>query len=108
MKTFSLNKIIAIFALLFLIGGGKILARNGQPQTLPITNYSPNGSKFYSDFTIDWTTQKLQIIVDVTNCTTDASGNNPDDIFIFVRRLHLMLDGNLLHQLYMSIVMVHN
>ncbi len=81
MKTFSLNKIIAIFALLFLIGGGKILARNGQPQTLPITNYSPNGSKFYSDFTIDWTTQKLQIIVDVTNCTTDASGNNPDDIF---------------------------
>lgn len=81
MKTFSLNKIIAIFALLFLIGGGKILARNGQPKTLPITNYSPNGSKFYSDFTIDWTTQKLQIIVDVTNCTTDASGNNPDDIF---------------------------
>ncbi len=81
MKTFSLNKIIAIFALLFLIGGGKILARNGQPQTLPITNYSPNGSKFYSDFTIDWTTQKLQIIVDVTNCTTDASGNNPDDVF---------------------------
>lgn len=81
MKTFSLNKIIAIFALLFLIGGGKILARNGQPQTLPITNYSPNGSKFYSDFTIDWTTQKLQIIVDVTNCTTDASGNNPDCVF---------------------------
>lgn len=81
MKTFSLNKIIAIFALLFFIGGGKILARNGQPQTLPITNYSPNGSKFYSDFTIDWTTQKLQIIVDVTNCTRDASGNNPDDVF---------------------------
>lgn len=80
MKTFSLNKVIAIFALLFLIGG-KTLARSGQPQTLPITNYSPNGSKFYSDFTIDWTTQKLQIIVDVTNCTKDASGNNPDDIF---------------------------
>lgn len=81
MKTFSLNKLFAIFALLFLIGGGKILARNGDPKTLPITNYSPNGSKFYSDFTIDWTTQKLQIIVDVTNCTTDASGNNPDDVF---------------------------
>lgn len=83
MKTFSLNKIIAIFALLFLIGGGKILARSGQPQTLPITNYSPNGSKFYSDFTIDWTTQKLQIIVDVTNCTTAPSGGNenPDDVF---------------------------
>lgn len=81
MKTFSLNKIIAIFALLFFIGGGKTLARDGQSKTLPITNYSPNGSKFYSDFTIDWTTQKLQIIVDVTNCTTDASGNNPDDIF---------------------------
>lgn len=83
MKTFSLNKIIAIFALLFLIGGGKILARSGQPKTLPITNYSPNGSKFYSDFTIDWTTQKLQIIVDVTNCTTAPSGGNenPDDVF---------------------------
>lgn len=83
MKTFSLNKVIAIFALLFLIGGGKTLARSGQPQTLPITNYSPNGSKFYSDFTIDWTTQKLQIIVDVTNCTTAPSGGNenPDDVF---------------------------
>lgn len=67
--------------MLFFIGGGKTLARDGQPKTLPIINYSPNGSKFYSDFTIDWTTQKLQIIVDVTNCTTDASGNNPDDIF---------------------------
>lgn len=65
----------------FLSGGGKTLARDGQPKTLPIINYSPNGSKFYSDFTIDWTTQKLQIIVDVTNCTMDASGNNPDDIF---------------------------
>lgn len=83
MKTFSLNKIIAIFALLFLIGGGKTLARDGQPQTLPITNYSPNGSKFYSDFTIDWSQQKLQIIVDVTNCTTSPSGTqvNPDNVF---------------------------
>lgn len=83
MKTFSLNKIIAIFALLFLIGGGKTLARSGQPQTLPITNYSPNGSNFYSDFTIDWSRQKLQIIVDVTNCTTSPSGTqvNPDNIF---------------------------
>lgn len=83
MKTFSLNKVIAIFALLFFIGGGKTLARDGQPQTLPITNYSPNGSKFYSDFTIDWTTQKLQIIVDVTNCTTAPSGGNenPDNVF---------------------------
>lgn len=67
----------------FLSGGGKTLARNGQPQTLPITNYSPNGSKFYSDFTIDWTTQKLQIIVDVTDCTTSPSGykKNPDNVF---------------------------
>lgn len=83
MKTFSLNKIIAIFALLFFIGGGKTLARSGDPKTLPITNYSPNGSKFYSDFTIDWTTQKLQIIVDVTNCTTSPSGTqvNPDNVF---------------------------
>ena len=83
MKTFSLNKIIAIFALLFLIGGGKTLARSGEPKTLPIVNYSPNGSKFYSDFTIDWTTQKLQIIVDVTNCTTSPSGTqkNPDNVF---------------------------
>lgn len=83
MKTFSLNKIFAIFALLFLIGGGKTLARSGQPQTLPITNYSPNGSNFYSDFTIDWSRQKLQIIVDVTNCTTSPSGTqvNPDNVF---------------------------
>lgn len=70
----------------FLSGGGKILARNGQPQTLPITNYSPNGSKFYSDFTIDWTTQKLQVIVDVTNCNnqSETSGDTtlrPDCIF---------------------------
>ena len=86
MKTFSLNKIIAIFALLFLIGGGKTLARNGQPQTLPITNYSPNNSKFFADFSIDWTTQKLQIVVDVTACNdqSEESGDSesrPDCIF---------------------------
>lgn len=86
MKTFSLNKIIAIFALLFFIGGGKTLARSGQPQTLPITNYSPNNSKFFADFSIDWTTQKLQVIVDVTKCNnqSETSGDTtlrPDDIF---------------------------
>lgn len=86
MKTFSLNKIFAIFALLFLIGGGKILARNGQPQTLPITNYSPNNSKFFADFSIDWTKQKLQVVVDVTNCNnqSEVSGDTelrPDCIF---------------------------
>lgn len=86
MKTFSLNKIIAIFALLFFIGGGKILARNGQPQTLPITNYSPNNSKFFADFSIDWTKQKLQVVVDVTNCNnqSETSGDTtlrPDCIF---------------------------
>lgn len=86
MKTFSLNKIIAIFALLFFIGGGKTLARNGQPQTLPITNYSPNNSKFFADFSIDWTTQKLQIVVDVTACNdqSEESGDSesrPDCIF---------------------------
>lgn len=86
MKTFSLNKVIAIFALLFLIGGGKTLARDGQSKTLPITNYSPNKSMFYADFSIDWTTQKLQVIVDVTNCDSqsDVSGDSesrPDCIF---------------------------
>lgn len=86
MKTFSLNKIIAIFALLFLIGGGKTLARSGDPKTLPITNYSPNNSKFFADFSIDWTKQKLQVVVDVTNCNnqSEVSGDTelrPDCIF---------------------------
>lgn len=86
MKTFSLNKIIAIFALLFLIGGGKTLAREGQTKTLPITNYSPNNSKFFADFSIDWTKQKLQVVVDVTNCNnqSETSGDTtlrPDCIF---------------------------
>lgn len=86
MKTFSLNKIVAIFALLFFIGGGKTLARNGQPQTLPITNYSPNNSKFFADFSIDWTTQKLQVVVDVTACNDQSeesgdSDSRPDCIF---------------------------
>lgn len=70
----------------FLSGGGKTLARNGQPQTLPITNYSPNNSKFFADFSIDWTTQKLQVIVDVTKCNSlsEESGDSesrPDCIF---------------------------
>lgn len=70
----------------FLSGGGKTLARDGQPQTLPITNYSPNNSKFFADFSIDWTTQKLQVIVDVTKCNSlsEESGDSesrPDCIF---------------------------
>lgn len=70
----------------FLSGGGKTLARNGQPQTLPITNYSPNNSKFFADFSIDWTTQKLQVVVDVTACNdqSEESGDSesrPDCIF---------------------------
>lgn len=86
MKTFSLNKIIAIFALLFLIGGGKTLARDGQTKTLPITNYSPNNSMFFADFSIDWTTQKLQVVVDVTACNDQSeesgdSNSRPDCIF---------------------------
>lgn len=86
MKTFSLNKIFAIFALLFFIGGGKTLARDGQTKTLPITNYSPNNSMFFADFSIDWTTQKLQVVVDVTACNDQSeesgdSNSRPDCIF---------------------------
>lgn len=70
----------------FLSGGGKTLARSGQPQTLPITNYSPNNSKFFADFSIDWTRQKLQVVVDVTKCNSlsEESGDatsRPDCIF---------------------------
>lgn len=70
----------------FLSGGGKTLARDGQQKTLPITNYSPNNSKFFADFSIDWTTQKLQIVVDVTACNdqSEESGDSesrPDCIF---------------------------
>lgn len=70
----------------FLSGGGKTLARDGQPQTLTITNYSPNNSKFFADFSIDWTKQKLQVVVDVTNCNnqSEVSGDTelrPDCIF---------------------------
>lgn len=41
---------------------------------------------FFADFSIDWTTQKLQVIVDVTNCDSqsDVSGDSnsrPDNIF---------------------------
>lgn len=41
---------------------------------------------FYADFSIDWTTQKLQVIVDVTNCdsqsdVSDDSNSRPDNIF---------------------------
>lgn len=70
----------------FLSGGGKTLARDGQQKTLPITNYSPNNSKFFADFSIDWTKQKLQVVVDVTNCNnqSETSGDTtlrPDCIF---------------------------
>lgn len=70
----------------YFLSGGKTLARNGQPQTLPITNYSPNNSKFFADFSIDWTTQKLQVVVDVTACNdqSEESGDSesrPDCIF---------------------------
>lgn len=66
--------------------GGKTLAREGQTKTLPITNYSPNNSKFFADFSIDWTKQKLQVVVDVTNCNnqSEVSGDTelrPDCIF---------------------------
>lgn len=68
------------------MGGGKTLAREGQTKTLPITNYSPNNSKFFADFSIDWTKQKLQVVVDVTNCNnqSEVSGDTelrPDCIF---------------------------
>lgn len=46
MKTFSLNKIIAIFALLFLIGGGKILAETTATLQASSTNPSIGRPEF--------------------------------------------------------------
>lgn len=70
----------------YFLSGGKTLARSGDPKTLPITNYSPNNSKFFADFSIDWTRQKLQVVVDVTKCNSlsEESGDatsRPDCIF---------------------------
>ena len=46
MKTFSLNKIIAIFALLFLIGGGKTLAETTATLQASSTNPSLGRPEF--------------------------------------------------------------
>lgn len=51
MKTFSLNKIIAIFALLFLIGGGKILAET--TATLQASSTDPSLGKPEFAYTIN-------------------------------------------------------
>lgn len=51
MKTFSLNKIIAIFALLFLIGGGKILAET--TVTLQASSTDPSQGRPEFAYTIN-------------------------------------------------------
>lgn len=51
MKTFSLNKIIAIFALLFLIGGGKILAET--TATLQASSTEPSNGTPENVYTIN-------------------------------------------------------
>lgn len=47
-------------------------------------DYAPNGATFTYDFTIDWTTHKLVVVMDVSNCkgTTLSSGNySPENLF---------------------------
>lgn len=47
-------------------------------------DYAPNGASFTYDFTINWATQKLVVVMDVSNCkgTTLSSGNySPENLF---------------------------
>lgn len=70
-----------------LRGGVKLNAATtqGTQISFPITNYSPNGSAFYTSFTIDWDTQVLQVVIDATSCTTTTTSTStsasPDDVF---------------------------
>ncbi len=55
-----------------IYGGGK-KASAGTLGTLvdfsTLNNYSPNAAAWKSNFTIDWNTQYLEIVIDATNCT---------------------------------------
>lgn len=47
-------------------------------------NFKPDGAIFTYDFTIDWATQKLVVVMDVSNCngTTLSNGNySPENLF---------------------------
>ena len=71
--------LVSLFCL--LVGGGKAYA--GTLGTLvdfsTLNNYSPNEAAWKSNFTIDWDTQYLEIVIDATNRSTASSG--PDNLF---------------------------
>ena len=79
--------LVSLFCL--LVGGGKAYA--GTLGSLvdfsTLNNYSPNQAAWKSNFTIDWDTQYLEIIIDATNCT-DADN-------IFTLTAEKVAEGNL-------------
>lgn len=84
MKTFSLNKIIAIFALLFLIGGGKTLAETTATLQASSTNpsigrpefvYTINNVNVLNDGTIDygyWNVNLYSVVNSPSNAASFA------------------------------------
>lgn len=69
----------------------------GTQISFPISNYSPNASAFYTSFTIDWSTQKLRVIADLSQCDTQnevdsQTGTYPDDVFDLTKKTSSSID----------------
>lgn len=64
--------LVSLFCL--LTGGGKAYAgtKGDLIDFSTLNNYKPNGKAWKSNFTIDWDTQYLEIVIDATNCKNDA------------------------------------
>ena len=71
--------LVSLFCL--LTGGGKAYAGTlGELINFStLNNYSPNGKAWKSNFTIDWDTQYLEIVIDAT--TRNAATSGPDNLF---------------------------
>lgn len=77
-KKFYTRAFLVAFLCIFL-GGGNASAEPGKAGALKtfaqLKDYPPDGEVWKSNFSIDWDTQYLEVVIDGSNCSTSGSEN---------------------------------
>lgn len=75
-KKFYTRAFIVALLCIFMGGVNASAGKLGDFRTFKqLTNYSPAGAAWKSNFTIDWDTQYLEVVIDGSNCTKNVTEN---------------------------------
>ena len=88
-----------------IVFGSSYVEPEPEPETLPLTDFLPDGATFQYPFTINWDTQKLVAKLDLTTCQENQANEN---LFSLSDNVDVLANWNVTDDGYLALYYTRN